>query len=581
MALCALLALGTACDTGSVRLLLRYPDQAAYDRARSVELWLTSNASCAEPTSDRGTPQHVFDAHGPGPTPQPAAAGQHAIRVTVRDAACLSFLDRCLEVELGSARDQTVVIALQPVNPSGCSPAQRCASGRCTASDVDAAVADAAANDADGPRPDAARDGSTSDGPVDATRPDTTRVVVLQDDTGQDFQLGSAQQIINDGGTLLLAEGYTSGIFESRWLSYDGGSGALTAFEWLPAAPYSKQLPDRTRTAAEVAAYEADGLSLDRLVLLLHFSGETGTFLAPGSQTAETSGGDHPVVFLDNDPILSSTLVDGKLGTAAFISRDDCFVVQDADSSTEFHFDDGAFSYAVWVKIASCAASASTSIVAIGGEIPHIWLGASCPEGTAYWMVRDDDGTGDRVRSTVNVIDDQWHHLVGVKEPSPERIALYVDGVAVSHTTGHWAHFGNPTKKILLGNFPAGTPPLYNYGSELSVDELAIFARALSAGEVRALYARGAAVARFQLWLCDAQREQCDLEQPLWIGPDGTTASAFDELANLAPQRPGPLAPAVELGGRYFKYRLLLGRDDLTLDPRIHAVRLHLTVTSP
>ena len=417
------------------------------------------------------------------------------------------------------------------------------------------------------------RDAANGDGAVSADAATADAAVdgnggyVFSDDDPVEFGQGTPQDIVVTDGGLRLASGSLSGVFTSRPLA-PPGTGRGVSIGWLPAAPYAKPLPDHTRDDSEQRAYAQDGADLTGLIFLLHLGGDTGAALFSGAQADDTSGRQHPVRLVDNDPSGNSLHVDGKVGGADYLKYEDYFVIEDADASPDFAFDTLTFTWAAWVKIESCAVNQDNAI-AIGGEVPHIWLGASCPSGEAVWQVSDDVNVDAAAISSFSVVDNRWHLLVGVKLVAPPSIVLYVDGLHADSVTGSWSHFGNFTKNIFLGNFPIGSPPLWDYQSQLMIDEVAIWRRGLAAGEVAALYRR--AVSNLLLQVRSCNDISCSTAGN-FVGPTGASELYFHEGVNVTPPAAVPLD--FELIGPAFQYQVALERDDDTVEPLLRSVTL-------
>ena len=109
---------------------------------------------------------------------------------------------------------------------------------------------------------------------------------------------------------------------------------------------------------------------------------------------------------------------------------------------------------------------------------------------------------------------------------------LYVDGQQVSSSvtttaqaySGSWRLGGDS-----LAAWPV-TSSLQNY-LQGRLDEVAIWGRVLSAGEIKQLWRRGATRLKMQLRACTSP--SC-ADNPAWMGPDGTAASTFSERHNNA-----------------------------------------------
>lgn len=140
-ALVAAAALWVGCQRSEYRLVLSYPDQAAYDRARRVELIIGQQASCAVLQGGNGDRRLDFDAHGDMPALGQVGFGRAAFLARVRAGDCAIFLQGCSEAELTADRDTTVRIPLIAVAGGSCASSQRCLDGQCLTGD--AAIADA------------------------------------------------------------------------------------------------------------------------------------------------------------------------------------------------------------------------------------------------------------------------------------------------------------------------------------------------------------------------------------------------------------------------------------------------------
>lgn len=152
--------LAAACTDVEYRLVVTYPDQASFDRARTVELFVAADTDCAQLTASTLAPRHVFEAHGAAPALGRLESGQVAFRAVVRDAACQRFLDGCVDPELGTG-EATIRIALRAAPATGCAGGTSCRDGACVVVDAgagdsgagqdrttDASAADAAPGDA-------------------------------------------------------------------------------------------------------------------------------------------------------------------------------------------------------------------------------------------------------------------------------------------------------------------------------------------------------------------------------------------------------------------------------------------------
>jgi hypothetical protein len=185
-----------------------------------------------------------------------------------------------------------------------------------------------------------------------------------------------------------------------------------------------------------------------------------------------------------------------------------------------------------------------------------------------------DSATSQRCGYTTNdVADGNWHHVVGVADQSTATLKIYVDGISVpvtlDHVLGAWPNTDNSNSLSFGGN---------NTGSfhQGSLDEVALWSRALNPKEVLQLYRRGANRIKHQVRICTSADCSDDATGANWKGPDGTNQTFFSELNNMSVQA------AISSGAvkknlpsmlfsnftspigtsRYFQYRTILESDD-------------------
>jgi hypothetical protein len=108
-----------------------------------------------------------------------------------------------------------------------------------------------------------------------------------------------------------------------------------------------------------------------------------------------------------------------------------------------------------------------------------------------FWVNTDNGGTGILAYATGPIANDSWHHVVGVVDKANNTIRLYIDGVLQSgggpsmgnrniRATNRQMYLGKQNFNNVNGLFMNGT-----------IDDMAVFSRALSASEISALYAGG------------------------------------------------------------------------------------------
>ena len=178
-------------------------------------------------------------------------------------------------------------------------------------------------------------------------------------------------------------------------------------------------------------------------------------------------------------------------GAQQFNGVDDAVDVADDDT-----FDWGStdsFSIELWTKTDSsntCAGnqvfvgrddSASTSL--------QWWVG--CENGTRVpvFELKDTSGTGKTVIGSKVLPDGAWHHIVAVRDYGTIEIRLYVDGVQEGSVSATYsAGFDSTTAELNIGYLNNGVPAFHFNGS---VDEVALYNRALSGAEISQHYSDG------------------------------------------------------------------------------------------
>jgi len=98
---------------------------------------------------------------------------------------------------------------------------------------------------------------------------------------------------------------------------------------------------------------------------------------------------------------------------------------------------DDSFSVEVWIKATSVPAGGTDVLVGrsvqSGGDGMHWFVGIQNETGMATFYLESNASTGGdpdavQIVAQTNVLDDQWHHLVAVRDGINESIQLYVDG---------------------------------------------------------------------------------------------------------------------------------------------------------
>ncbi|MFP2905688.1 LamG-like jellyroll fold domain-containing protein [Pyxidicoccus sp. 3LFB2] len=362
--------------------------------------------------------------------------------------------------------------------------------------------------------------------------------------------------------------------FVSRVLDSGGPRVRWDTLGWKPRAPAWKGLPDE---GIQETGYGEGNVSMADNVLLLHANGSGA--LEARATVPDASGRGHVATFIAPDGVPGG-YVPGRVGEALSLPRAGYLTVG-GDAAPDFAFGQGDFTWAAWVRTTSCQGN---NLVVMGAEgsrgNPHVWFGGGCettrcPSGRGWWVLRDSTGDIAEVCHHIRLDDGEWHHLVGVKRGhAPATLTLYVDGEPVSATHSYAGDFSFD-RGPLLGQFTG-----MNYPTEATVDEVAIWRRALTAQEAHDVWRRGGTRLKLQVRTCD---EPSCAGVP-FVGPDGTGATFFSEATHGSDDRPpslGGLGQAGAVPARYFQYAALLETDSSQDTPGLMEVTVMATNSAP
>jgi hypothetical protein len=168
------------------------------------------------------------------------------------------------------------------------------------------------------------------------------------------------------------------------------------------------------------------------------------------------------------------------------------------DNGEEFEWiGNSSFSVEFWLKTVTNAA-----MVCVGrnrtdyNETASQWFVSTNASGKSVFEMRDNNGTVSTITGSKTVSDGQWHHIVAVRNGASAVNQLYVDGTldaSQSLYTEYTFKADDPTD-INVGWFHrknAGDPEYHFIGS---LDEIAIYNRAVTASEASSYYNNGAPV---------------------------------------------------------------------------------------
>jgi len=363
---------------------------------------------------------------------------------------------------------------------------------------------------------------------------------VFTDDSGVEFNKGEY------AGTLYnLTHGFVQLNFSTQNGSYssqifDAGSIAeWYNISWTSGEGYQEELPDN-----KAVEFGPGGANMSRNVLLMHLNGD----VAHGEDNTtiyDFSGTDNNGTWVGT---AGATTI-GKFGKAANIPGSNNNYLRIADDWT---LDiTSALSMEFWVYFD--AISTSDTLVYKNGAYRARLPGFNsdrieCSFYRKGWK---------SVRSSNAAIQTgKWHHIVCTIDPSePEQMHVYVDGQLVGSDSGQSGK----------GNISFSSDDLHigcnhNGGSCFNgrLDEVAIYNRLLSEGEVRAHYKRGVLDLQTSVRSCDDAL--CSGESFSSIGSDT------------------PVELAVN-GDRYFQYKFDFETTDIGFTPELHNVTLEYADT--
>jgi hypothetical protein len=380
----------------------------------------------------------------------------------------------------------------------------------------------------------------------------------VDDGLDGEFGAGRFEGTSWTGSALEIAGGAAQGAFVSR--VFDAGSPVVwKTIGWVPSGPYGKPLPD---LAGIERSYAEGGIDMTGDVVLLHF--DDGAAVPGGARIADASGRANDATAVSDGGL---HVGGGLLGGAIEVSPGN-FLSLATGTGSDLEFGVSDFTWSLWVRtVQDCAGNKNfigeDQQAGSGGT--HIWLGCAqsstnvCSSATgeaggrAAGFFTSEHGTagdGGGYCGTSQINDGEWHHVAVVKTGhATVEIEVYVDGAAEGKRIYPLqSPFSMPSgRPLTMGTFP---DPGYDFIGVM--DEIAIWRRALSAAELRALYRRGALDLTLQVRAC-VQPDCAD--DPPFSGPSSATDAFGDHTPSTAPPAPRGLALAPT---RYAQYRIAM-----------------------
>ncbi len=336
--------------------------------------------------------------------------------------------------------------------------------------------------------------------------------------------------------TSLGTGSYTSCVF-------DGGNVGVswTWLSWRPRRPYWKPLPDN---GGEEWGYVHGEANMAGNRILLH--ADTPTELANTSGFGED--GTCPAMAGETCPTTASGRFNDALSFDGALSQ--TVVISDA-------VDPDRYAAELWVYVPSGAITDTSFILRTDtptdtvGDYSHM-LGIV----DGHFAYTIYDGAYHTITSTTPITADTWFHVAGTAQSGGD-LELYVNGVREARLSGMGTLWAGGGWYRLGSAYGPITPTAYFTGR---MDEIAIYSRTLSSGEVLDHYLRGALRLSFEVRSCDDSA--CAGE---------SFSGSYSEQTNTSLTTPYNV-PFIVPDNRYFQYRVTLETDRAAYSPELRSV---------
>jgi hypothetical protein len=194
----------------------------------------------------------------------------------------------------------------------------------------------------------------------------------------------------------------------------------------------------------------------------------------------------------------------GKIGDAFDFDGNDRINVAD-DDSLNFEITD-SFSLEAWIKTGDDCIGTIPNRVVIGeyngAGGAAWWLGcgpddplSENPTIVAIFSLRASMSGDIQIKGTAPINDNAWHHIVGVRDSNSDENLVYVDGQLVNSVDANNSYTGTFSGPdfVTIGYYQSGQTPPFQPGYHFigTLDEVAVYGKALSLEEIQAHYSDG------------------------------------------------------------------------------------------
>lgn len=316
----------------------------------------------------------------------------------------------------------------------------------------------------------------------------------------------------DSGNSWMELKSGADGVYTSS-VKAAGTEADWTNLSWTPQRPTGKELPNN---GAAESDYPAGNLDMTGNVLLYHLNESSGLL-------ADSSGQGNNGANV-NGALYGSS---GKLNTALSFDGTNDYVVSANNSTITGNPN---FTISAWVYI-------PTGAEITGSWAPIVWWGAASTMNSVFfgihgseinrWFVGFYNGG---LKMTGTFTTNAWHNFIWTRTGGGAANVgsqLYVDGVNVPLANSELLSSNPATPDLAASPYYLQSGGTGRY-LQSTIDEVAVWNRALSPLEAADVYLRGALNLLFQVRSCDDSN--CSGET--FVGPDGTAATYYSELAN-------------------------------------------------